>query len=1008
MAHEFEITLMGEMRIRHGTEPVEPPANRKARGLLAYLVRKPGQHAREALADLLWPAVPAERGRRSLRVALSAVREALPDRVRADRRFVAFEPQPADTVDVEQLLQLGQIADLPAAEKLTRARERWRGVFLQGLEGIESEPFLEWLLLEREHIRQETLTLLHRLVDQLGQEGDADAARTALRMVLRLNPYEERAHRRLMENLARSGDLTRALAQFAACRELLTRELEVEPMPATTRLAERIERLRERPRHNLPAAPYPLTGRNAELQALGAKLRGEARLVTVFGPPGVGKTRLAIEAARECSDQFLDGAAWVPLAPVEDPTRLAAVITHTLADLGAIRPLRGTAEPRGHLLSGLRDQELLLLLDNYEHLLPEVDLLIEILQQSNELTLLVTSRARLNVAWEEVFELDGLALPTEAAAPDWDQSGAVKLFLQVARKAHPDLRPQQLPRDETTQILELTAGLPLAIELAASELRLRDLSEALSTLRSDVGALSSKRRDLPARQRSLRAAFDSALDLLSEEDQIIFNKLSAFRGGFDAAAAKNVAQAGRQELGRLVDAALIQGSQQPGETRFDLHALLKSYAEGRLREDPQKAKAVWLSHSEHYAAIAEREGGEMLMGARQKEAREHMLREWDNVLRGWEIAQEEQQVHTLHRYIVALWLVYEQMGWYREGQAFFTSADQEISRWGLDDVAVRGLAGRIRLRLGWFRFRIGDLDGAAEVIAAGEQLLDEWDARGDEIGFGRATRGLTKILTGDYDAAEKILRSTIELARDRGSVFAQAAARTYQSMNNIGRGDLGRAEEAIGSALELSDSLGDRRMVALAEVHQGMLALLRDDPDEARPALAAALGRSREFGDPWIEVLALHGLGNFDLLVRDWHAAERHFREGQSISEEIGEVRGICMCLNGLGWALLAADDLGEACRSFRRVLLESVPAGLLPEALAALAGVTLANHARVDGLSRQRRLSMILDDPALAELDRRWIRRTAEPLDYPPLADSSERDMSPILRRWGTELGLG
>ena len=366
---------------------------------------------------------------------------------------------------------------------------------------------------------------------------------------------------------------------------------------------------------NLPVPLTHFVGRQSEISKIARMLRADAcRLVTLVGPGGIGKTRLSIEAARsflpemESGSFFADGIYFVPLAGVETAElkrSLAANDGHhpiaaALADVLDVS-LNDPENPVGRLRNYLREKSMLLVLDNFEHLLDATDFLADLLAHAPKLHLLVTSRARLNIRGEQILPMRGLPVPVSVDEADWREFGAIQLFEQTAQSVEPDFTI--LPGSETAviRICRLVNGLPLGIELAATWVRMLSPAEIVHEIENNIRFLESTTTDVPERHRSLWAVFSYSWDLLSEEEQQVLRRLSVFRGGFDRQAAKEVAGASLGLLASFVDNSLVRRSSvDSGHLRHELLEVLRIYAMDRLEEDAEMALATNAKHGHHY------------------------------------------------------------------------------------------------------------------------------------------------------------------------------------------------------------------------------------------------------------------------------------------------------------------------------------------------------------------------------------------------------------------------
>jgi predicted ATPase/DNA-binding XRE family transcriptional regulator len=378
----------------------------------------------------------------------------------------------------------------------------------------------------------------------------------------------------------------------------------------------------------LPEALPPLVGREQELLAMGQLLDDpQCQLLTIVGPGGIGKTRLAIEVASQQKDLFPDGIFFIPLASLKSFTYLVPAIADALG-----YTFQGQIEPRIQLLNHLRGRYALIVLDNIEHLLEGVELLADILTQSPRLKLLVTSRERLLLRSEWVFDIEGLPVPPADQIDQAEEFSAVTLFVQSARRAQVSFDLLAEERSAVVRICQMVEGMPLGIELAAAWVSVLTCKEISLEIERSLDFLATSMRDVPERQRSLRAAFNHSWNLLSEDEKMILSRLTVFHGGFNREAAEQVAGATLPALLALVSKSLVRRSE---NGRFDLHEIIRQYAQPHLSEEPSASgDEIHNRHSDFYLALLKvRE--EALKGATQNEAIRELTDEIDNLRAAW-------------------------------------------------------------------------------------------------------------------------------------------------------------------------------------------------------------------------------------------------------------------------------------------------------------------------------------------------------------------------------------
>ena len=369
-----------------------------------------------------------------------------------------------------------------------------------------------------------------------------------------------------------------------------------------------------------------------ELQQIKGHLADPAcRLVTITGLGGIGKTRLAIAAAHQANQEsdllFLNGVAFVPLAGVMEATSVPLALVNVL-DV----PLSGAISPRQALLNFLSNREMLLVLDNFEHLMAAVELLLELLQGCPTLKLLVTSREPLNLATEWRLDLEGLSVPPaeENEVATLQSYAAVALFVRFASQVNISFRLSAENAAAVGRLCRLVAGMPLALQLAATWLRAMSVTAILTALERDLDVLATDMHDIPPRQRSMRAIFESAWLLLAAEEQRAVEVLAVCRGGFTQAAAADIAQVNLFLLRRIIDRALIY---QQGEFRYGMHPLIQQFAQEQLKKDNHEAPAT-AAHGRYYLSwLADLESA--LHGMTPQTAINASKEELDNLRQAW-------------------------------------------------------------------------------------------------------------------------------------------------------------------------------------------------------------------------------------------------------------------------------------------------------------------------------------------------------------------------------------
>lgn len=638
---QLTLTLLGGFAVQSDGRPITRFRTQKARALLAYLVMESQQpHERATLAALLWPEMPDAPALRNLTQNLVWLRRAIAGdnyttpflfatrhQVQWNEGVSAKADTQLDTrVDVDALRFLSLIerhnqrdrasatADLEAAVAL------YRGDFLAGFSLPDTPAFDEWLLLRREQLRRLMLEALFTLANHSLASGDYQATIRHARQQLSMDHWREEAYRQLIHALAASGRSAEALAEYDHARRLLRNELGVEPQAETSQLAEAIRRGKLEIRewrletgdqaanlqspvstlHNLPTRLTPLLGRAAEIVQLKEWLQEPGtRLITITGIGGTGKTRLALALASSLLLQpsplslqpFPDGIWFVPLDGLDsnDAEGEESFVAAVASALGLTFTRRESR--RRQLERYLHGRRLLLLLDNYEHLFSMRPILLDLLHNLPGLSVLVTSRERLNLSGERLLQLEGLPVPAASAAASQElllANSSARLFFERARERGVHLTLDEAERRALVQICQLCEGSPLAIELAAAWAGHFTCAEIAVEIAANLDFLQLAQADLPPRQRSPRAAFDYSWQLLSATEQRALAQLSLLQGRFHRDAALAVSQVRLLDLLTLVNKSLLR---QVSAGWYSLHPLISQFAREHLDASGQRAAA---------------------------------------------------------------------------------------------------------------------------------------------------------------------------------------------------------------------------------------------------------------------------------------------------------------------------------------------------------------------------------------------------------------------------------
>jgi predicted ATPase/DNA-binding SARP family transcriptional activator len=837
---------------------------RKRRALLAVLLLEPNRVVSgDRLVDALWGDDPPETARNTVQVYISQLRKLLPDgalETAAPGYRLVIDADSIDLFQFERLGQAGRTAlasgdAVEAARALRAALALWRG---PPLADLAWEPFAHSEVLRLEELRLAAIEDRIEADLTLGRHGQLVAE---LEQLVAEHPLRERLRGQLMLALYRSGRQADALAVYQRMRRSLADGLGLEPSESVRKLQRAIlahdpalatpHARRASPRM-VAAAPTPLLGREHELAALCDLVRrDDVRLVTLTGIGGIGKTRLALELVRRLAPEFRDGAAVATLTTLREPPLVAQAILEALAipDVGA--------DAEESLVQTLAVSELLLLVDNFEQVLPAAPIVARLLAATRSLKVIVTSRAPLHIAAEREFPVPPLA-----------DDEAAELFVTRAHAANPNF---VLSDDNAAAVAELCArleGLPLAIELAAARTKLLPPAALLSRLGNRLALLTGARRDAPRHQQTLRTTLDWSYDLLHPEAQSLFAQLGVFAGGCTLRSAEAVCghvSSVLDELATLVDESLVQQNDADAdEPRFSMLEIVREYSLERLSSTDESDR-VRRRHLDHFLAVAE-EAAHGLTGPEQITWFARLELEHDNVRSALAYALESGDSSSALRLVVAVRRFWQIHGHLAEG------------RQALESVLDAAPATPSDLRA-------NALNGAG--ILAGEQ--------------------------GDFEAARARFEAALDDAR------AVKATRTISNvLVNLGnlaffRGELDSARDLYKESIEYFASLADTRGQALAKENVGLMALTAGDAAEAVTWLNAARELAREAGDDRELGAATRSLAAATIELGETEEATNLLAESLALARDLGEPHGVAVCLEA--FAGLAA-TLGEAERA--------------------------------------------------------------------------------------------
>lgn len=823
---------------------------RKAEAILYYLVVVDKPVTRAELARLFWPTMSLANAQKNLRAVLPNLRSLLGDYLRATSLTVAFNRSKQHTVDLYQLYALLEDRSLPEAKRLAQIIALAQGELLAGLNLANTHTFEDWLTQQRETLRTRVIETLHHLTERFAVQGAWKEGLDATQLWLRLHPWDETAHRWRMQFFWDGKQRSAALLQYNRCAEYLEEELGVEPSLETKQLYHQIQKdsappsaqSENRPqdskpsiKHNLPAKPEHLVGREAEIAKIsGYLLEQRHPIVSIVGEGGVGKTHLALAVAQRFLNSvpahtFIDGIWFVSCAGIDNSN---STEEHLILHIGTAcgMQFQGATTLQKQLINHLYDKSILFIIDNFEHLTNHVQILLTIVQQVKNVQFLVTSRHVLPIQDDLCLHVEGLQVPQQTQYEVDKQLPAeelhhlqdvpsIQLFTEYARRTSADFEIDAQNGVAASKLCHLLDGNPLALTLAAYLLGRYPLPTIVSELLHNYTLLETSLQEIPLRQRSIHNSIDYSWRMLPPEMASTLAQCSIFRGDFTIQAASEIVNCPGQQIRQLMSRSLLTIDDQ---RRVHIHELVRQFAARKLAQNDSQAAESHRRHAEYYL--------QMLItwweGTESKHITTQLVPELDNLYAAWEWAFAHQSFALLSQAIVPLTQFHFYTGLSIDMHSFIESHHQELAnQLKLENDpekqrACQQLFISFIYAQGIYHYLQNDFDQALQCFNEAQTLANEHEYL-YLAGYIERFRGSTHWRKGKVEEAEQSYEQAIHFAIQEQQPYPWIRSLLELALCASHRGLTEKSAEYLQHAYTLLQQYPDNHLEVAYYNHQG-------------------------------------------------------------------------------------------------------------------------------------------------------------------------------------------
>jgi predicted ATPase/DNA-binding SARP family transcriptional activator/tetratricopeptide (TPR) repeat protein len=972
----LEIKTLGNLVITEDGKILDALGSLRSQVLLTYLALETGSHRRHYLANMLWPESSEDKALTSLRVVLSELRKGVGDYLDISRTDIAIHPDSQISLDVRELERSVVLGKTESALNI------YRGDFLTGIYIPGSTEYENWRRWEDERIRILLTTHLEERIRNRISLSRYQEVEGLSQNLLKIDPFNETANQCYALTLAMSGHRSAAIKHILAYSKLLLDDLGIEASPEIIDLKDKISNddldslaVEYKPKNNLPLHQTNFIGRRDGLARLTEQIIDpQCRLISIIGPGGIGKTRLAIQSIVENIHHFPDGAFYIPLESTSDSEGIFQAIA---AEMNfKFDSIISLISAQTQLLDVIRNLKIVLLLDGFEHLTKSGNQISFLLNNAPNLEIIVTSRHKLNIPGEWSFTLEGMKTKEPSGEHDGNPPEAAELFLHRSEQIYPNQRIESDDLFAVLRICELVEGLPLGIELAAGWTSVLGFSEIVDEITKTYEFLD-RQTDKENTLKNIRAVFTSSWNLLDQPLQDILPRLSVFNGGFTHQAAKEIAQATLTDLSTLVDKSMLRKTQ---GGKFSLHPVVKEFSREILLERPREYQKILHNHYQYYAAYFSSRIPEMYLLS-ENSTHLDLKNESLNIQAATEYAlinQTNIQDQEIIKHLFSYYIIH---GWYEGGLAFQRLVDIIEEILPDDREKYQLLYAKILAQQGFFFSNLGLLQESEIICQKALPILEEAN-ESRELAICVHNLGINAIFRGEYDLAFEQLDKAIQISQHSSCSSFPSFYLWVGYVHFL----LGNYEEGIENfflSLDLFEQDQNDRGTAFSLSKIGLAYDAVGNYQNAITYHQKSLEIFQESDNQAGQGYALSRMSLGALLLQDYQSALQFGEQALVEFSKIGHRWGRCASLTRIAYAKLGLGKTIDAKHTFLDALAIAHEHQLDPLCLHALAGIACLKTTLGDKINGQAIMDYVQRHPKTPEiylsLNRFWFKLDGE-----------------------------